>query len=195
MSGESPMDVVATDLLPDVRIITPKRHHDDRGFFSEVWRARTFSTLDEAVVVQENHVLSHVTGTLRGMHFQIGPNAQAKLVRCVRGSILDVAVDIRRGSPTFGRHVAVELSAQNWRQLYIPAGFAHGYCTLEPESEVVYMVTAYFDAAAERGFVWDDPDVAIPWPFAKERLRLSPKDESLPRLAQLPTFFEYPERQ
>src|SRR5262249_42107026 len=107
--------------------------------------------------VQENYALSRLAGTVRGLHFQIGSTAQAKLVRCPRGRILDVAVDIRRGSPTFGRHTAAVLSAENWKQLYVPAGFAHGYCTLEPDTEVLYKVTAYYDPPAERGLAWDDP--------------------------------------
>jgi dTDP-4-dehydrorhamnose 3,5-epimerase len=127
--------------------------------------------------------------TVRGLHFQVGETAQAKLVRCPRGSIFDVAVDIRRGSPTFGRHVAAVLSAENWMQMYIPVGFAHGYCTLEPETEVVYKVSAYYDPASERGLAWDDPEIKIAWPVSADRAILVARDRAYPRLAQLPDFF------
>jgi dTDP-4-dehydrorhamnose 3,5-epimerase len=144
-----------------------------------------------ASFVQENHTLSHARGTIRGLHFQIGASAQAKLIRCSRGSIFDVAVDIRRGSPTFGRHVAVVLSAENWTQLYVPIGFAHGYCTLEPDSEVIYKVTAYYDPAAERGLAWDDPEIAIAWPVDPKAAVLTERDRGLSRLADLPPYFSY----
>jgi dTDP-4-dehydrorhamnose 3,5-epimerase len=144
-----------------------------------------------AEFVQENHSLSRAAGTIRGLHFQIGAAAQAKLVRCSRGAIFDVAVDIRHGSPTFGRHVANILSAENWQQLYIPAGFAHGYCTLEPDSEVVYKVTSYYDAAAERGLAWDDPALDIAWPVDRNTFNLSERDRSQPRLADLPHYFTF----
>jgi dTDP-4-dehydrorhamnose 3,5-epimerase len=137
-------EITAAKELPGVRLIMPQRYQDGRGFFSEVWRedALTNAGLDRRFV-QENHALSHAKGTVRRLHFQIGKAAQAKLIRCTRGSILDVAVDIRRGSLTFGRHWAVILSAENWKQLYIPVGFAHGYCTLDSDTEVIYKVTAY----------------------------------------------------
>ncbi len=130
--------------------------------------------------VQENYALSNAVGTIRGLHFQIGKAAQAKLIRCTRGSILDVAVDIRRGSPSFGRHIAIVLSAQNWRQVFIPMGFAHGYCTLEPETEVVYKVSAYYDPASERGLAWDDRALAIAWPVGNETVNLAARDRAYP---------------
>jgi dTDP-4-dehydrorhamnose 3,5-epimerase len=178
--------------LTAVRTILPRRHRDGRGFFSETWRAD--ASMDAGIVgtfVQENHALSHARGTIRGLHFQIGASAQAKLIRCPRGSVFDVAVDLRRGSPTFGRHVAVVLSAENWTQLYVPMGFAHGYCTLEPDSEVIYKVTAYYDPAAERGLAWDDPEIAIAWPVAPKAAVLTERDRGLPRLADLPPYFSY----
>jgi dTDP-4-dehydrorhamnose 3,5-epimerase len=141
--------------------------------------------------VQENHALSRAVGTIRGLHFQIGESAQAKLVRCSRGSILDVAVDIRGGSPTLGRHIALVLNAQNWKQLFVPVGFAHGYCTLEPDTEVLYKVSAYYDPASERGLAWDDPTVAINWPFGPEKAVLADKDRAYPRLADVSNFFPY----
>jgi dTDP-4-dehydrorhamnose 3,5-epimerase len=113
------------------------------------------------------------------------------LIRCPRGSILDVAVDIRRGSPTFGRHAAILVSAENWKQIYIPTGFAHGYCTLEPDTEVLYKVSTYYDPASERGFAWDDPEVAIPWPVGADKAMLAAKDRCYPRLAELPDFFSF----
>lgn len=141
--------------------------------------------------VQENHVLSRAAGTVRGLHFQTGAAAQAKLVRCLRGRILDVAVDIRRGSPGFGRYSATVLSAENWTQLYVPVGFAHGYCTLEPETEVLYKVTSYYDPAAEHGLAWDDPTIAVAWPVKAEAAILAAKDRANPRLAELPDFFPF----
>jgi len=145
----------------------------------------------DVAFVQENHALSRAKGTVRGMHFQIGRSAQAKLIRCPRGSVLDVAVDIRCGSPTFGRRAAVVLSAENWKQVYIPVGFAHGYCTLESDTEVLYKVSAHYDPASERGFAWDDPDVAIPWPVDPDKAALAAKDQAYPRLAALPDYFPF----
>src|SRR5436190_2257442 len=191
-------DIVAADGMPAVRALVPRRHQDARGLFSEVWREDAMQAAGiDCRFVQENHALSRSAGTVRGLHFQIGETAQAKLIRCPRGSILDVAVDIRRGSPTFGRHAAMILSADNWMQAYIPAGFAHGYCTLEPDTEVMYKVSTYYDPASERGFAWNDPDVAIPWPFDPGMAVLAAKDQAYPRLAELPDYFpftSYPDR-
>lgn len=187
-----PADIVAAAAIPAVRIISPHRHQDARGFFSEVWRQNAIKGAGiDVEFVQENHALSHAAGTVRGLHFQIGDMAQAKLVRCPRGSILDVAVDIRRGSPTFGRHLVIVLSAQNWQQLYVPVGFAHGYCTLEPETEVLYKVSAYYDPASERGLAWDDPDLAIPWLVSAEKAILAAKDRTFPRIGELPDYFPF----
>ena len=186
------MDIAAAEALPAVRVLSARRYQDSRGFFSEVWREDALRQAGIDVrFVQENHALSHAAHTVRGLHFQIAESAQAKLVRCPRGSILDVAVDIRRGSPTFGRHVAVVLSAENWKQLYVPVGFAHGYCTLEPDTEVIYKVTAYSDPASERGVAWDDPEIKIAWPAGPDRAVLTTRDRAYPRLAELPNFFPF----
>ena len=169
--------------LSDVVIVTPKRFGDDRGFFSEVFNAKTFAeALGDFTFVQDNHSLSATPGTVRGLHYQTEPHAQGKLVRCARGRILDVAVDIRRASPTFGRHVAVELSAENWGQLWVPPGFAHGFCTLVPDCEVLYKVTGLYAPAHDFGIAWDDPDLGIAWPVAPGKAVLSAKDGKHPRL-------------
>lgn len=177
--------------IPDVLLITPPRFGDARGFFSEVFHARRFADVGvPGPFVQDNHSLSAVMGTVRGLHAQIGASAQGKLVRVVRGAIWDVAVDVRHGSPTFGQHVAVELSATNWQQLWIPVGFLHGFCTIEPDTEVLYKVTAEYDRAAERGVIWDDPDLALPWPVKPADAVLSDKDKLLPRLRDRPVWFD-----
>jgi len=184
--------IIPSAEVPAVREIVPRRLQDARGFFSEVWREDVMRAAGiDCRFVQENHAFSRLAGTVRGLHFQIGKTAQGKLIRCPRGRILDVAVDIRRGSPTFGRHTAAVLSAENWNQLYVPAGFAHGYCTLEPDSEVLYKVTAYYDPPAERGLAWDDPDLGIAWPVAVENAVLTAKDRTYPRLADLPDLFSF----
>ncbi len=167
--------------LPGVLLITPRVFPDPRGFFfesynQETWRTHGIST----VFVQDNHSRSAL-GTLRGLHFQLPPMAQVKLVRCVRGVIWDVAVDIRVGSPTFGRWAGAELSADNFRQLYIPAGFAHGFCVLSDEAEVLYKTSAVYSRAHERGIAWDDPQLAIDWPVAAPLL--SDRDRAAPSLA------------
>ena len=171
--------------IPEVILLTPQRFSDQRGFFSETWNEQRFT---EAGVpgpfVQDNHALSIERGVVRGLHMQIAPSAQGKLIRAVRGAIWDVAADVRPGSPTYGKHVAVVLSAENWRQLWIPAGFLHGYCTLEPNTEVIYKVTAPWDRQAERGVIWNDPDLAIPWPIDPAKALLSDKDLTLPLLAK-----------
>lgn len=176
--------------IPDVKLITPRRTSDHRGFFSETYNARA---LAEAGIhlqfVQDNHSLSVREGVVRGLHFQTPPFAQDKLIRVVRGKIFDVAVDIRTSSPTFGRHVAAELSAENWKQLLVPAGFAHGFVTLEPNTEVVYKVTQYYAREHDKGLLWNDPALGIDWPVAPEGAILSDKDRSLPQLADLPPFF------
>lgn len=179
--------------IPEVILVTPARFGDDRGFFSETWKDAPFRSLGiDVTFVQDNHSLSRQRGVVRGLHFQKAPRAQGKLVRCVRGSILDVAVDIRAGSPTYGRHVAVELSAENWQQLWVPVGFAHAFCTLEENTEVIYKVTDYYAPDRDAGVRFDDPDLAISWPVGRGEAVLSPKDAVLPRLADIGPQFSYP---
>jgi dTDP-4-dehydrorhamnose 3,5-epimerase len=168
--------------LPEVVVIEPTVHRDARGFFVETYHAEKYRSGGiDATFVQDNHSRS-TEGTLRGLHLQLR-RPQGKLVRVIAGEIFDVAVDVRRGSPTFGRWVGVTLSAENFRQCYIPSGFAHGFCVLTPAAEVEYKCTELYDPADERGVVWNDPDVAIRWPV--EHPLLSPRDAGLPRLAEL----------
>lgn len=173
-------------------VLEPKKFGDHRGFFSETYnRARLAELGFDADFVQDNHSLSVEKGVVRGLHYQSPPFAQDKLVRVVRGAILDVAVDIRRGSPTWGDHVAVELSAENWRQLLVPKGFAHGFVTLEPDTEVVYKVTDVYAPKNDHGLLWSDPDLGIDWPVGAEAAILSDKDRVQPRLAELESPFDY----
>lgn len=179
--------------IPEVLLITPTRHGDERGWFSETFRQ---SALDEAgftggVFVQDNHVRSTRRGVLRGLHFQRPPHAQAKLLRCVHGAIFDVAVDIRGGSPTFGRWVGAELSAQNARQLLVPKGFAHAYCTLTDTCEVLYKVTGYYAPQAEAALRWNDPALAIDWSLPADQISTNDRDAAAPLLADLDTPFLY----
>jgi dTDP-4-dehydrorhamnose 3,5-epimerase len=176
--------------IPDVLLLTPSRFGDARGFFSETFSAKR---AQEAGItgnfVQDNHSHSQTVGTLRGLHCQVAPFVQGKLVRAVRGAIWDVAVDARRGSPSFGKHVAAELSAANWQQLWVPPGFLHAFVTLEPDTEVAYKTTDYYDKASERGILWNDPDLAIDWPIDADQVVLSDKDEALPRWAEMGDWF------
>jgi dTDP-4-dehydrorhamnose 3,5-epimerase len=174
--------------LDGMVVIEPVVHRDERGFFHETFRADRMHELGvREDWVQDNHSRSG-RGVLRGMHFSIGAG-QAKLVRCARGAILDVAVDIRRASPTFGRHVATVLSAENWRQLLIPVGFAHGFVTLEPNTEVVYKVTADYSPPHDRGIRWNDPKLGIDWGVTEEAAILSKKDRETPMLAEAVDLF------
>lgn len=176
--------------IPDVKLITPKIYRDERGFFSETFNARDLETAGiHADFVQDNHSLSVQPGVIRGLHFQVPPHVQGKLVRVTRGSVFDVAVDIRSGSPTYGKFVSAILSAQNWQQLWIPPGFAHGFCTIEPNTEFLYKVTSFFAPEADRGLAWNDPEVAIPWPVSPEDATLSDKDRAHPILKDLPAYF------
>ena len=178
--------------LPEIKVVMPQRLGDTRGFFSEVWNARDFASVGiDAAFVQDNHVRNPSKGTLRGLHYQVPPVAQGKLVRVTRGAIFDVAVDVRRGSPTFGRHATAVLTADNWYQLWIPSGFAHGYCTLEDDTEVQYKVTEFYSPQHERGIAWNDPALLIAWPVAAEAAIVSERDSKLPRLAEQPDLFEY----
>lgn len=180
--------------LPGVVEITPARIGDERGYFSEIFRFDRFSAeIGQVEFVQENQSLSAKTGTLRGLHFQTHPFAQGKLVRCLAGAIFDVAVDLRRGSPHFGQWVAVELTAEKGNQLWIPPGFAHGFCTLLPHSIVCYKVTAYYSREHDKGVAWNDEDIGIDWPKIAGPETLSAKDRDQPRLGELPAYFSYGE--
>jgi dTDP-4-dehydrorhamnose 3,5-epimerase len=182
--------VLKTD-IPDVKVLSPERFGDDRGFFSETYNSRTLVEAGlELDFVQDNDSLSAEPGTIRGLHFQIPPFAQHKLVRVVRGVILDVAVDLRRGSPTRGRHVAVEVSAENWNQVLVPVGFAHGFCTLEPDTHIVYKVTSHYSPQHDKGLLWNDPALGIRWPVSAGEAVLSERDTKWPRLADLADYFE-----
>ncbi|WP_026198379.1 dTDP-4-dehydrorhamnose 3,5-epimerase [Wenxinia marina] len=184
---------IETTPLPGVMILTPKRHGDARGFFSESWSRETLAAQGiELDFVQDNHSLSEAAPTLRGLHFQAPPRAQAKLVRCGRGRLLDVAVDIRKGSPSYGRWTGVELSFGNGRQLLVPAGFAHGFVTREPGTEIVYKCTDTYAPETEGAIHWADPDLAIDWDLPRgEEPRLSAKDAEAGRLADLDSPFTY----
>jgi dTDP-4-dehydrorhamnose 3,5-epimerase len=174
--------------LPEVLLVEPRIFADDRGFFMESYSRAVFSEAAGRDVdfVQDNHSLSK-KGVLRGLHYQLPPNAQGKLVRAVAGEIFDVAVDIRRGSPTFGRWVGEILSADNRRQLWVPEGFAHGFLTLSERAEVLYKASAYYAPASERSLAWDDPALGIEWPTGIGPL-LSPKDSDAPRLEAAELF-------
>jgi dTDP-4-dehydrorhamnose 3,5-epimerase len=185
------MLTVEKTAIPDVKIISVKKFGDQRGFFSEVYTRRTFVDAGIALdFVQDNHAFSADRGTLRGLHFQSAPFAQDKLVRVTRGRILDVAVDLRHASPTYGKHVAVELSAENWRQILVPVGFAHGYVTLEPDTEVLYKVTNYYAPDHDHGLAFDDPALGINWGIAAADAILSEKDRKHPKFADLPKYFD-----
>ena len=178
--------------IDDIKIIWPDKFGDHRGFFSETFNSEKFKRngLDLSFC-QDNHSLSEKAGTLRGLHFQINPCAQGKLLRVTRGAIYDVAVDIRAGSPTFGEWVGYEISAKLWNQIFIPVGFAHGFCTLEDNTEVMYKVTAPYSPENERGLAWNDDELAIDWPIDNNAPILSEKDTNYPELSNLPTFFKY----
>lgn len=181
------MNVIETS-LPGVLIIEPRVFADDRGFFMEAYHEKRYAEMAGIAgpFVQDNHSAS-VRGVVRGLHYQ-EPNAQGKLVRATHGALLDVAVDIRRGSPQFGKWVAVELSAENKRQLWIPPGFAHGFSVLSERAEMLYKCTTLYDPNADKGIIWNDPDIAVDWQV--DIPILSPKDEKLPRLkdAELPVY-------
>jgi dTDP-4-dehydrorhamnose 3,5-epimerase len=178
--------------IPEILVLEPTKHLDSRGFFAETYRTDLLKQCGvDANFVQENFAHSAERGVLRGLHYQVPPKAQGKLVQCTRGSILDVAVDIRHGSPTFRRHVSLELSAVNMKQLWIPAGFAHGYVTLEANCDVVYKVTNYYAPECDRGISWNDADLAINWQLPASEISLSPKDSFQPRLAEARPAFNY----
>jgi dTDP-4-dehydrorhamnose 3,5-epimerase len=182
---------VENTAIDAVKIITPKKFGDHRGFFSEVYSRKAWAEAGlDFEFVQDNHSFSVEVGVIRGLHFQTAPFGQDKLVRVAKGRVLDVAVDLRRSSPTYGKHVAVELSAANWRQLLVPIGFAHGFCTLEPDSEVLYKVTNVYSPAHDKGLAFDDPALGIDWRIDLAKAVLSDKDRKHPRLAELGAMFE-----
>jgi dTDP-4-dehydrorhamnose 3,5-epimerase len=183
------MQVIDT-AFPEVKILQPAKHGDDRGFFSETFSTKALAAAGlVAEFVQDNQSLSVQAGVVRGLHFQLPPMAQDKLVRVLRGAIIDVAVDVRRGSPTFGKHVAVELSAENWRQLLVPRGFAHGFATLFPNTEVFYKVTAFYSPEHDRGIRWNDPALGIDWRVDSAMAILSGKDQKTPLLRDAVDLF------
>lgn len=179
------MDIVSL-AIPEVKILRPKRHGDRRGFFSETYNRKAFEAAGLFLdFVQDNHSLSAEAGTVRGLHFQTPPFAQDKLLRVVRGAVFDVAVDLRRESPTFGQHVSAIISAEDWNQILVPIGFAHGFCTLEPDTEVIYKVTNFYSPENDKGLLWNDPDLGIAWPDVTREPTLSDKDKVQPRLKDL----------
>jgi dTDP-4-dehydrorhamnose 3,5-epimerase len=188
------VDVIET-AIAGVFLLQPKKAADARGFFSETWRASALADrgIDHGWV-QENHSRSLVKGTVRALHFQAPPHAQAKLLRVVSGAILDVVVDIRVGSPTYGRHVAVELSEDNWTQLYAPIGMAHGFCTLTDRADVLYKTSDYYAPASEGGLDWQDPDLGIAWPVSAGEATLTARDQAWPRLRDLRSPFSWQSR-
>jgi dTDP-4-dehydrorhamnose 3,5-epimerase len=178
--------------IPDVFVFTPKRFGDERGFFVETFNRALMEPMTGPIDwVQDNHARSATKGVLRGLHFQLAPFAQDKLVRCVRGSILDVAVDIRHGSPTFGKYVSAKLTAEAGEQIFVPRGFAHGYLTLEDGCEVFYKVNTYYSSTHDRGVRWNDPALGIDWGVEASQVTLSPKDVQQPLLADCPAYFRF----
>jgi dTDP-4-dehydrorhamnose 3,5-epimerase len=176
--------------IPDVKVIRTKKFGDHRGFFSETYSKRAFEAAGIHLdFVQDNQSLSAEVGTVRGLHFQTPPFAQDKLLRVVKGAVFDVAVDLRKGSPTYGRHVSARISAEEWNQILVPLGFAHGFCTLEPDTEVIYKVTNFYSPANDKGLLWNDPDLGIEWPVSPADAKLSDKDRTHPRLADLGDWF------
>lgn len=175
--------IISTLAIADVLLINTIRHSDSRGWFSESYKVQDFQDRGMPAFVQENEAMSCSQGTVRGLHFQRPPFAQAKLVRCVAGAIYDVAVDVRQGSETFGRHLAVRLDAEDGTQLFIPRGFAHGYCTLEPNTLVQYKVSAPYAPQHEAGILWNDPTLGIDWPVHAAEAKLGAKDSVLPKFA------------
>lgn len=183
------MEIQLAD-LPGVRLFVPRHIGDDRGYFAETFRADLFAEYcGDFAFVQDNESRSTRPGTVRGLHFQSEPYAQGKLVRCTAGALFDVAVDIRRGSPTFGQWAGETLTPENGKQLWVPPGFAHGFCSLEPDTVICYKVTGYYSAECDKGLRWNDPAIGIVWPDIADPDTLSPKDRGQPLLADLPEYF------
>ncbi len=176
--------------LEGVVVIVPKKFGDERGFFSETWNSQVMADAGfDLNFVQDNHSYSASRGVLRGLHFQTPPFAQDKLVRVVRGAIYDVAVDIRKGSPSFGQWTGARISAEDWNQILVPKGFAHGFVTTEPDTEVIYKVTAPYSPESDRSVRYDDPDIGISWPVEPGDIQLSQKDMDAPFLKDVETGF------
>jgi len=185
------MDVKTTE-ISGVLLLTPRYYNDARGYFVETYNAHTARDAGlSAEFVQDNQALSLKRGTVRALHFQVPSRVQAKLVRVLRGAIYDVAVDLRAGSPSYGRWVAATLTAQGGEQIFVPRGFAHGYCTLEDGTEVAYKVDDYYAPDCERGLAWNDPSLNISWPVTPSDAVLSDKDRILPRFADFASPFRY----
>lgn len=176
--------------IPDVRVIKTRKFGDARGFFSETYNRHAFAEVGiDLDFVQDNHSRSTAAGTIRGLHYQGHPFAQDKLVRVVSGRILDVAVDIRKSSPTFGQWVAAEISADEWNQILVPVGFAHGVCTLEPDTQIIYKVSNFYSAQHDFGIRWNDPDLKVDWPFKETEVELSDKDKAQPFFKEVQHWF------
>lgn len=178
--------------IPDLKLFTPKKFYDERGFFSETYNRSLFEQNGSKIqFVQDNHSLSLEKWTIRGFHYQIPPYAQDKLVRVISGAILDIAIDIRKGSPTFGKHVEVELNASSWNQFLVPIGFAHGFVTLKKNTEVLYKVSNFYSPNHDRGINWQDQSLDIQWPMKIDEALVSEKDKKLPRLHEIVSPFSF----
>lgn len=178
--------------VPDLKLLVPRYIADERGYFLETFRADLFAQhIGDHAFVQDNESLSVKSGTVRGLHFQSEPHSQGKLVRCTAGALFDVAVDIRRGASTFGQWVGETLTPANGKQLWVPPGFAHGFCSLEPNTVISYKVTGYYSAACDKGLAWDDPAIGIVWPDIADPETLSAKDRRQPLLRDLPAYFTW----
>lgn len=183
------MEFHTFDLEGPIEIV-PKRNEDERGYFSEIFRSDLFrGQVGSVEFVQDNQSLSILAGTIRGIHFQSQPAAQGKLVRCVAGSVFDVAVDLRQGSKTYAQWIAIRLSSEANNQFWVPVGFGHAFCTLEPNSVISYRVTDYYSSDNDKGVLWNDREIAIDWPSLADPATLSAKDRVQPSLAELPHFF------
>jgi len=178
--------------IPDVKILTLQKHGDSRGFLTESYNKRLFEEVEINIdFVQDNHVFVVEKGTVRGLHFQTEPFAQDKLVRVSRGAIFDVVVDIRVGSPTYGQHVSAVISAENWSQIFVPTGFAHGLVTLEPNTEILYKVSNYYSPEHDKGIYWNDSALGIEWDVDERQAIMSEKDKKQPLLSELPAYFHF----
>ncbi|MGH6744344.1 dTDP-4-dehydrorhamnose 3,5-epimerase [Novosphingobium sp.] len=187
------MEVISFKLA-GVKLFVPRHIGDERGYFSEIFRLDVFRrNCGDHTFVQDNESLSAKAGTVRGLHFQSKPHAQGKLVRCTAGALFDVAVDIRNGSPTYGHWIGETLTPENGKQLWVPPGFAHGFCSLEPETVICYKVTDYYSAECDKGVAWDDPAIGVTWPAIAEFETLSAKDRQQPCLTELPNYFDWSE--